>query len=108
MHPIIIIGAYKKALEDALQILNDISIPVNINEKTEMLKLIKASIGTKMVSSWSDLMCNLAYEAVKCVSIEKNGKKEIDIKRYARVEKVFTLSPMFFTDLLTLRYQEEP
>lgn len=53
-----------------------------------MKKLIQSSIGTKMVSQWSDLMCNLAYDAVKCVTIEKNGKKEIDIKRYARIEKV--------------------
>lgn len=52
------------------------------------MKLIKSSIGTKMVSVWGDLMCNLAYEAVKTVTIEKNGKKEIDIKRYARVEKI--------------------
>ena len=88
IHPVVIIRAYKQALEDALKHLESISVPVNINSKQEMIQLIKSSIGTKMVSTWSDLMCNLAYEAVKCVSIEKNGKKEIDIKRYARVEKV--------------------
>ncbi|KAJ3301598.1 T-complex protein 1 subunit gamma [Kappamyces sp. JEL0829] len=78
IHPTIIISSFKKALEDALEILAEISVPVNINDKNEMKKLIQ----------WSDLMCNLAYEAVKCVTIEKNGKKEIDIKRYARVEKI--------------------
>lgn len=41
-----------------------------------------------MVNTWADLMCGLAYDAVKCVSVEKGGKREIDIKRYARVEKV--------------------
>ncbi len=72
--------------------MNEISVPVNINDKAEMKKLIQSSIGTKMVNTWSDLMCNLAYDAVKCVTIEKNGKKEIDIKRYARVEKVCVLT----------------
>ncbi|KAJ3272796.1 T-complex protein 1 subunit gamma [Terramyces sp. JEL0728] len=88
IHPTIIISSFKRALEDGLEILKSISVPININEKSEMIKLIKASIGTKMVSSWSDLMCGLAYEAVKTVIMEKNGKKEIDIKRYARVEKI--------------------
>ena len=41
-----------------------------------------------MVNQWSDLMCTLAYDAVKTVTITKNNKKEIDIKRYARIEKI--------------------
>lgn len=65
-----------------------IAQPVDLENKQEMLKLIRASIGTKMVSHWSDLMCSLAYDAVKTVSVEVNGKREIDIKRYARVEKI--------------------
>jgi hypothetical protein len=34
------------------------------------------------------MMCNLAFDAVKCVATNVGGKMEIDIKRYARVEKV--------------------
>jgi len=53
-----------------------------------MLKLIKSSIGTKFVVRWSDLMCNLALQAVRTVAKDENGLKTVDIKRYARVEKV--------------------
>jgi T-complex protein 1 subunit gamma len=53
-----------------------------------MYRLISSSIGTKFVSRWSDLMCSLALKAVRTVSWDVNGKKEVDIKRYARVEKV--------------------
>ncbi|KAJ3035081.1 T-complex protein 1 subunit gamma [Rhizophlyctis rosea] len=88
IHPVTIIGAFKRALDDALNLLTEISIEVDINNKDEMMRLIKSSIGTKMVSQWSDLMCGMAYEAVKTVVMEVNGKKEVDIKRYARVEKV--------------------
>jgi T-complex protein 1 subunit gamma len=88
IHPITIIAAYKKALEDSLEFLNQVSIPVNIENKSEMMRLIKSSIGTKFVSQWSDLMCGLAYDAVKTVRMEVDGKREVDIKRYARVEKV--------------------
>ena len=36
----------------------------------------------------SDLACNIALEATRTVALEENGRKEIDIKRYAKVEKV--------------------
>ncbi|TPX42029.1 hypothetical protein SeLEV6574_g05800 [Synchytrium endobioticum] len=88
IHPITIIGAFKRALDDALQIITEIAVPVNIQDRNEMLRLIKSTIGTKFVAQWSDLMCGLAYDAVKCVAMEVDGKREIDIKRYARVEKV--------------------
>ncbi|KAI9144376.1 T-complex protein 1 subunit gamma [Paraphysoderma sedebokerense] len=90
IHPIVIIGAYKKALEDALKIIDQISRPVDVNNRAEMTKIIQSCIGTKFVSKWSDLMCSLALDAVKTVAIDEDalGKKEIDIKRYARIEKV--------------------
>lgn len=53
-----------------------------------MLALIKTSIGTKFVSRWSDMMCKLALQAIRYVSKDESGAKTIDIKRYAKVEKV--------------------
>ena len=53
-----------------------------------MMKIIKSCIGTKFISKWSDLACKIALEAVSTVSLEENGRKEIDIKRYARIEKI--------------------
>ncbi|KAG0057670.1 T-complex protein 1 subunit gamma [Gryganskiella cystojenkinii] len=88
IHPIVIIAALKQALEDAIEIVDKISIPVNINDKQEMLDLVKTSIGTKFVSRWPDMMCNLALDAVRCVAVEVDGRREVDIKRYARVEKI--------------------
>lgn len=89
IHPVIIISAFKRALADALAIIDEISAPVDINNDKAMYSLISASIGTKFVSRWSELMCNLALKAVRTVSLDVGGgKKEVDIKRYARVEKI--------------------
>ena len=41
-----------------------------------------------MVKRWSHQVCEIALDAVQTVSLEENGRKEIDIKRYARVEKI--------------------
>lgn len=35
-----------------------------------------------------DLACQIALDATSTVLVEENGRKEIDIKRYAKVEKV--------------------
>jgi T-complex protein 1 subunit gamma len=69
--------------------VDEISLPIDVDNDKAMNSLISASIGTKFVSRWSDLMCSLALKAVRTVTWDAgNGKKEVDIKRYARVEKV--------------------
>ncbi|KAL9716754.1 T-complex protein 1 subunit gamma [Leucoagaricus gongylophorus] len=88
IHPVVIISAYNKALREALDIVKRISLPIDVHDDEQMLKLIKTSIGTKFVVRWSDLMCKLALQAVRTVAQEDGLMKTVDIKRYARVEKV--------------------
>ncbi|KAF8324029.1 T-complex protein 1 [Clavulina sp. PMI_390] len=88
IHPVVIISAFNKALKEALEIVNTISVPIDVNDDKAMLALIKTSVGTKFVVRWSDLMCNLALQAVRTVMRDDDGIKTVDIKRYARVEKV--------------------
>ncbi|KAG9040793.1 T-complex protein 1 subunit gamma [Tulasnella sp. UAMH 9824] len=91
IHPVVIISAFQKALKDALDIISKISVPIDTSDDNAMLALIKTSIGTKFVSRWSELMCKLALQAVRTVAQDETGEtgvKTVDIKRYARVEKV--------------------
>ncbi|GAA5869570.1 hypothetical protein JCM3774_005482 [Rhodotorula dairenensis] len=90
IHPVVIISAFKRALEEALAIIDEISVPVDPSNEEAMLALIKTSIGTKFVSRWSDMMCQLALRAIRIVSQDDaaTGVKTVDLKRYAKVEKV--------------------
>lgn len=112
IHPVVIIQAFKRALADALQIIEDVSVPVDTSNDKAMINLLEAAIGTKTISRYSELMCGLALNAVRIVSqdaqavsnVQVNGvakgqiganvvtpafkPHEIDIKRYARVEKI--------------------
>ncbi len=89
IHPVIIIQAFKNALKDALEIINEIAVDVDVDDDKQMYRIINSSIGTKFVSRWSNLMCGLALKAVRTVSLDiGSGKKEVDIKRYARIEKI--------------------
>lgn len=53
MHPTVIIGAYRQAMDDMLEILRDqISVPVDVENREEMLKIVRSSVGTKFVHHW--------------------------------------------------------
>uniref|UniRef100_A0A1B6DCI8 T-complex protein 1 subunit gamma n=1 Tax=Clastoptera arizonana TaxID=38151 RepID=A0A1B6DCI8_9HEMI len=89
MHPTVIIKAYRQALEDMVSILQDqVSISLDCTNRKHLLDVIRSCVGTKFIGRWSDLACNIALEAVETVCLEENGRREIDIKRYARVEKI--------------------
>ncbi|XP_062897772.1 T-complex protein 1 subunit gamma [Mobula hypostoma] len=88
MHPSVIIGAYHQALDDMITTLEEISTTVDINNRDLMLKIINSAINTKVNNLQVDLACSIALDAVKTVQLEENGRKEIDIKKYAKIEKV--------------------
>merc|ERR1712055_543910 len=89
MHPTVIIQAYRQALEDAASILRDtVATPIDMDDKVAVRKVIQSCVGTKFIAKWSDLACDIAMDAVKTVTMENGGKREIDIKRYAKVEKI--------------------
>lgn len=78
------------ALEDAIQILDQkLAIPLDVNNRESLTQIVTSCIGTKFTHRYSDLMCNLAIDAVKSVvSDTESGQKDIDIKRFAKVEKI--------------------
>ena len=62
-----------------------------MKKSAEMKKIVKSAIGTKFINKWADLACDMAIKSVSTVSMENatTGRREIDIKRYAKVEKVW-------------------
>ena len=89
MHPTIIIRAFRQALEDMVAILNEqVSTALDCNDRKKLIQVINSCVGTKFIGRWSDLACQIALDAVYTVMLEENGRREIDIKRYAKVEKI--------------------
>ena len=49
---------------------------------------MQSCIGTKFSSKWGSLIVDLAVKAVKTVYRKDGDHVEIDVKRYAKVEKI--------------------
>eukprot|EP00320_Phaeocystis_rex_P000412 CAMPEP_0119056360 /NCGR_PEP_ID=MMETSP1178-20130426/1046_1 /TAXON_ID=33656 /ORGANISM="unid sp, Strain CCMP2000" /LENGTH=551 /DNA_ID=CAMNT_0007037085 /DNA_START=29 /DNA_END=1684 /DNA_ORIENTATION=+ len=88
MHPTVICNGYLKALDTITQTLNEMAVPLDLNDSKKLTELVQSCTGTKFISRFSELMVSLALDAVRTVHIEDGGRKEIDIKRYAKVEKI--------------------
>lgn len=89
MHPRVIVGAYMRGLESALAFLATTCKKLDVKDREQMLGIVRSTLGTKFVSRFGDLVCELALDAVMKITIERPGREpEIDIKRYARVEKI--------------------
>lgn len=89
MHPTVIVRAFHRAMEAALAICDEMAVDVDTDNPAEMRAIIRSCLGTKMVSRYGDLMCDLAMQAVSTVSVTRaDGTKDINLKHFARVEKV--------------------
>ncbi|VVA41676.1 PREDICTED: T-complex [Prunus dulcis] len=88
-HPTVICRAYNKALEDAIAVLDKIAMTIDVKDRATMLGLVKSCIGTKFTSQFGDLIADLALDATTIVGVDLGqGLREVDIKKYIKVEKV--------------------
>ncbi|KRZ67418.1 T-complex protein 1 subunit gamma [Trichinella papuae] len=89
-HPIKIITTLQSILDDVTVALKDqLSQEIDVNNENEILRIVRSCLGTKIVERYVPLATKMAIEAVKIV-MKKNGnnRKEIDIKRFVRIEKI--------------------
>jgi len=89
-HPTVIVQAYTKALAAGLKVCEDMAIEVDVTSDNEMIsKLVMSSIGTKFSSRWNYKLVDMAIQAVLTVTqTTPGGMPSVDIKRYAKVEKI--------------------
>jgi chaperonin GroEL (HSP60 family) len=73
VHPTVIVDGYRKAMRQAIEILNKISEDVNIDNYSVLGNIAKTSMESKIVSVDSDVLADLA---VKAVCVRRSNCKE--------------------------------
>ncbi len=87
VHPTIIVDGYRKSAQKAIEILNKIAQKIDVgNEKSELLKIAKTSMQTKLVSKEAAELAELVVNAVLQVSDKPDSKYKVDIDD-VKVEK---------------------
>ncbi len=90
IHPTVVVSAYHKAMEFAKRALEDIAKPLNTDNDEDVFQALQACIGTKFASRWGKLISNLTIKATKNIVRNQSAKNKLnlEIKRYARIEKI--------------------
>jgi thermosome len=87
VHPTVIIEGFKKASEKALEILDQIAIPVSIDDDKTLRDVAITSLASKGINVAEDHFAKIIVEAVKQVSEKIDGKYTSDIDLIKVVKK---------------------
>ena len=75
--------------EDAASILMEpVDTKIDLEDASAVRKVTQSWVGTKLVARWSDFAGNIDMDAVKTATRTNRDKKEINIKRNAKGEKI--------------------
>jgi len=76
VHPTVIVSGYKKAAEKTMQILNEVAIPVEPDDKAALKKVAMTAMHSKGLGAAREHFADISIEAVRLIS-EKRGAEWI-------------------------------
>lgn len=86
IHSTIIIDGYKKAAEKALQTLDKIALPVDLDNPEYLKKAAITSMASKIVAEYKEYLADIVVKAMMEVAEKQNGGYKVDVDD-VKVEK---------------------
>ncbi|MEM3785260.1 MAG: thermosome subunit beta, partial [Candidatus Bathyarchaeia archaeon] len=87
VHPTIIVSGYRKAAQKAIEVINKIATPVDIEDRETLRKVAMTAMASKAVGPAKEHLAEIAIDAVKQIA-EKRGDRIIaDIDNIQIIKK---------------------
>jgi len=87
IHPTVIVSGYRKAVQKAIETINNIAIPVDIEDRETLKKVALTSMSSKAVGPAKEHFAEIAIDAVKQI-VEKRGERKVaDIDNIQIIKK---------------------
>ena len=86
VHPTIIVDGYSKAVNKAIEFLDEIAVKVKPGDKTVLTQVAETSMQTKLVASDSGELASVVVEALLLVAEQSDSVYKVDIDN-VKVEK---------------------
>ncbi len=87
IHPTVITYGYNLAKQEALKVLEEMAIPVSLEDEEMLIKIAKTAMTGKSAERASDKLAKIVVDAVRKVAKIENGKVIIDKEDIKRVKK---------------------
>ncbi|MFP3282898.1 MAG: thermosome subunit beta, partial [Nitrososphaeria archaeon] len=86
VHPTVVVDGYRKASKKAVEVLSGLAIKVNPTDREWLRKIALTAMASKVVSSISPRLADIAIDAVLQVAEKRDGGYKVDIDS-VKVEK---------------------
>jgi thermosome len=87
IHPTIIVSGYRKAAQKAMEIVNKIAIPVDIEDRETLRKVALTSMASKAVGPAKEHLAEIAIDAVKQIVEQRGDRRVADIDNIQIIKK---------------------
>ncbi|MEM2111097.1 MAG: thermosome subunit beta [Candidatus Bathyarchaeia archaeon] len=87
IHTTLIVSGYRKASEKAMEVLDKIGKPVDLDDKETLKKVALTSMGSKAVGGARDHLAEIAIEAVKQIAEKRGDRWVADVDNVQIVKK---------------------
>lgn len=102
IHPTIIAESFTRAAIKSVEFLEEISTPVDLNDRDSLLRAASTSLNSKVVAQHSSILAPIAVDAVKRVADLENSN--VDLKNIRIIKKVGgTIEDSSLVDGMVLR-----
>ena len=87
IHPTVIVGGYRKAVQKAVEALDKVGITVDPKDRATLKKVAMTSMGSKAVGAARDQLAEIAIDAVKQIAEQRGEKRIADIDHIQIIKK---------------------
>jgi thermosome len=87
IHPTVIVGGYRKAIQKAVETLDKLGIAVDLEDRETLKKVAMTSMASKAVGAARDHFADIAIEAVKQIAEQRGERRVADIDQVQIIKK---------------------
>jgi thermosome len=87
IHPIILVSGYRKASQKAIEVINKVAVPLDVNDRKTLLKVALTSMSSKAVGAAREHLAEISIDAVKQIAEPRADKTIADIDNIQLIKK---------------------
>jgi archaeal chaperonin len=87
IHPIILVSGYRKASQKAIEVINKVAVPLDVNDRKTLLKVALTSMSSKAVGAAREHLAEISIDAVKQIAEPRGDKTIADIDNIQLIKK---------------------
>ncbi|NMC07800.1 MAG: thermosome subunit [Candidatus Lokiarchaeota archaeon] len=87
IHPTVITEGYRKAADEALKIIEKVSIKASIDDPAMLKKVAMTTMGTKVVSENREMLADIAVKAIQAVAEKTSTGYSVDLDNIQILKK---------------------